>query len=112
MKAAECKPGDHLWMMPSYDGALEVEVLQPLEPIYQDFVWVQIIQCPPGWKSPRYIRAAKLYPTKKAALKAAIIELEISIAERERKIKHLQEEITRKHEQSINLSRQYAQEAE
>lgn len=110
MKAADCKPGDHLYTMYSYDGVLEVEVLPPQDPIYQDFIWARFTQCPPGWKSPRYIRASKLYPTRKDALKAAIVELEVAIAECERKIERTQQEIDLKHAQVLALSRQYAQE--
>lgn len=112
MKAVDCKPGDHLYTMYSYDDdVLEVEVLPPLEPIYQDFVWCRFVQCPPGWKSPRNIRAKQLYPTKKDALKAAIEGLDDAIYERERKIDRLDEERQRLAEQQIKLLALYDKEA-
>lgn len=110
MKAAECKPGDILDTMYSYDEVLEVEVLPPQEPIYQDFVWARFTQCPPGWKSPRNIRASKLYPTRKAALKAAIEGLDDAIYERECKMDHLDEERQRLEGQQIRLLALYDKE--
>lgn len=111
MKAADCKPGDRLWTMYSYhpEEVLEVEVLPSQETIYQDFLWCRIINCPPGWKSPRNIRASRLYPTRKGALKSAIEELDDAISERERKIERLQQEIQAKTEQQMELIKQYDQ---
>ena len=110
MKASDCKPGDHLYTTHGFDEVLEVEVLPPQEPIYQDFVWCRFVQCPPGWKSPRNIRSSKLYPTRKDALKAAIEGLDDAIYERERKIDHLDEELQRLAEQQIKLLALYDKE--
>ena len=112
MKTAECKPGMHLWTMYSYhpEEVLEVEVLPPQEPIYQDFVWCRLINCPPGWKSPRNIRASRLHKTKKDVLKHAIEELGASIDEREQKIERLQEEITQRVALQQTLIEQYDKE--
>ena len=110
MKASDCKPGDHLYTMYNYDGVLEVEVLPPQEPIYQDFVWCRFVQCPPGWRSPRNIRAARLYPTKKDALKRMILTLEVDIADLqrclERQTAFYQREIKNKQDQSKALAKQ------
>ena len=110
MKATECKPGMHLWMMYSYDGALEVEVLPPQEPIYQDFVWARLVDCPPGCKSPRHIRASKLYPTKKDVLMAMLTALEVDIADLQRclsfQAEFHQREIKTKQAQSKALTKQ------
>lgn len=86
-------------------------MLQPQEPIYQDFVWARFTQCPPGWKSPRNIRASKLYPTRKGALKAAIEGLDDAIYERGRKMDRLAEERQRLEGQQMKLLALYDKEA-
>ena len=112
MKIAECKPGMHLWTMYSYhpEEVLEVEVLPPQEQIYQDFVWCRLINCPPGWKSPRNIRAARLYQTKKEALKHAIEELGNEIDGRKQKIDRLTEEVNMRLTMQQALIKQYDKE--
>ena len=90
MKPSDCKPGMHLWSMKGYDDVLEVEVLTPIEPLYQDFIWARFLQPPPGWRSPRYFRACRLYKDRKGAIEAAISELDKSLCEYQYKIAHLE----------------------
>lgn len=105
MKATDCKPGEHLWAAIGFD-AKEIKVLEPLEPIYQDFVYCEIPQCPPGWKSPRYIRACNLYASKKEVLRDYIAALDHGIKERQCKIKHLNQEIDQRRRQMIDFIKQ------
>ena len=85
-------------------------MLPPQEPIYQDFVWARLVDCPPGWKSPRHIRASRLYPTKKDALKRMLVTLEVDIADLqrclERQTEFYQREIKTKQAQSKALTKQ------
>jgi len=95
MKASDCKPGDHLWSEYIYDQhVLEVVVLPPIETIYQDFVWCDFVDCPPGWRSPRHIRASNLHRTKEEVLQTYINSCNKQLEECTRKIERLREQIT------------------
>ena len=95
MKTSDCRPGDHLWSEHIYNQhILEVVVLPPIESLYQDFVWCDFVDCPPGWRSPRNIRASHLHRTKEEVLHVYIDSCDKQREERTRKIERLKEEIT------------------